>query len=101
LKQEEQFNKVISDLVLALEKAGVYDEELRKTIDSLFYLKDLTLLRNELSKPNIKCENCKSYKPFTVSRGTCSQLQDIEVIRLFFCKYHIPLQTNKAPEGSL
>jgi hypothetical protein len=101
VNKEEQFNKVISDLVVALEKAGVYDAELKKTIDSLFYLKELVLLRHEITKPDIKCDTCKSYKPTSAAHGTCSQLPGITLTRFFYCKYHIPLQTNKAPEGSL
>ena len=98
--QEEQFNKIIADLTLALEKAGVYDDELKKTIDTLFHLKDMVLLRELITKPNINCESCKSYKKESVSQGQCSNL-NINVTRFFFCKYYIPLQTNKAPEGSL
>jgi hypothetical protein len=101
LTKEEQFNKVISDLVIALEKAGVYDEELKKTIDTLFHLKDLVVLQDIVNKkPSINCEGCKSYKKETVAHGHCGQI-NIQVTRFFFCKYYIPLQTKSDPEGSL
>jgi hypothetical protein len=99
LKQEEQFNKLIADLTLALEKAGVDDIELKKTIDTLFYLKDIVLIR-EIGKKTINCEGCRSYNQETVARGFCGQL-NLQVTRFFFCKYHIPLQTKSEPDGSL
>jgi hypothetical protein len=103
LTQEEQFNKAIADLVIELEKQGVYDGELKTLIDNLFHIKDLVILRDdlkEISKPKISCQTCKTFTSTTSAYGNCSQLK-IEIPRFFFCKYHIPLQTNKAPEGSL
>lgn len=59
--KEQEFNKVISDLVLALEKAGAYTDDLKVSIDSLFYLKDLVLIRDTLSKPQGTCFRCSHY----------------------------------------
>jgi hypothetical protein len=67
--KEEQFNKVISDLTLAFEKAGVNDPELKKSIDSLFDLKELVLLRDSATGLNGSCFRCANY-----DKGTCNFL---------------------------
>jgi hypothetical protein len=70
--KEDQFNKVISDLSLAFEKAGVNDPELKKSIDSLFDLKELVLLRDSATGLNGSCFRCANY-----DKGTCNFLSAI------------------------
>jgi hypothetical protein len=67
--KEQEFNKVISDLVISLEKAGVYTPELKTTIDRLFDLKGLVLIRDSASKENGHCFRCANY-----DEGVCNFL---------------------------
>jgi hypothetical protein len=67
--KEQEFNKVISDLVLALEKAGAYTPELKSTIDNLFYLKDLVIMRDTMSSSQGTCFRCSHY-----DNGFCTLL---------------------------
>lgn len=67
--KEQEFNKVISDIVIAFEKAGVYTPELKKTIDSLFDLKNAVLIRNAGGKTTGDCFRCANY-----DNGACSFL---------------------------
>ncbi len=69
--KEQEFNKVISDLTVALEKAGVYTPELKKTIDNLFDLKELVLLRGSATGTG-SCFRCANY-----DKGTCNFLSAV------------------------
>jgi hypothetical protein len=70
--KEEQLNKVISDITIALEKAGVYNDELKKTVDNLFDLKELILLRDSATGLNGSCFRCANY-----DKGTCNFLSAV------------------------
>ncbi len=70
--KEQEFNKGISDLIVGFEKAGVYTPELKKTIDSLFDLKELVLLRDSATGLNGSCFRCANY-----DKGTCNFLSAV------------------------
>jgi hypothetical protein len=67
--KEQEFDKVIADLVIALEKAGVYNDELKATIDNLFHLKDVIRLRELSGREYGSCGRCSYY-----DKGVCNFL---------------------------
>jgi hypothetical protein len=71
--QEQEFNKIISDLVLSFENTGVYTPELKKTIDSLFDLKNAVLIRNAGTSYKGDCFRCANFG----KDETCSVLTGI------------------------
>lgn len=95
---EDEFIKTISHVVVSFEKAGVYDDNLKQTIDSLFALKDIIYIRNAVKENNQTCSTCKSY-----DNGICKTLfattsngeikiglfgsKNIHVSRSWSCKY--------------
>jgi hypothetical protein len=70
--KEQEFNKVISEVILSFEKAGVYTPELKKTMDNLFDLKELVLLRDSATGLNGSCFRCSNY-----DNGTCNFLSAV------------------------
>jgi hypothetical protein len=68
----KEFNKVISDLVINLEKAGVYNSELKTTIDLLFELKDLVGIKDSVKQDNSTCLTCKYYE-----NGYCTYISGV------------------------
>lgn len=101
--KEQEFNKVISELVLALEAAGVYDAQLKISIDRLFDLKD-TLTIKDAVKSNSTCLTCSYYKEgacmflsATISEGIKIEFLPANKERLkvmvpitFRCKFYKP-----------
>lgn len=66
---DKEFTKIISDLALALESAGVKDDTLKTSIDRLFDLKDIIYLR-QLTKDKPECRKCR----YISKENTCSRL---------------------------
>jgi hypothetical protein len=70
--QDQAFNKVIADIVLAFDKAGVYDSELKKLMDRLFDLKEFLVIKEALTKDNSTCYTCSFY-----DKGYCTSISVI------------------------
>lgn len=83
MNKSEEFDKAIAEIVLALEKAGVYDQQLKNCIDQLFLLKDLVLIRDIAASPlDGWCYRCRFFQ-----ENQCSKLE-IKVENYFRCHYY-------------
>ena len=93
MNKSEEFDKAIAEIVLALEKAGVMDEQLRRCIDQLFILKELVLIRDISSSPTQGfCYRCRFFSDLH-----CNKLK-IDVMRFFGCRfYEFPDPTSRKP----
>lgn len=83
MNKEEQFNEAIAQLVIAMERAGVYDDHLKGCIDTLFTIKDLVLIRDSAGSSPGRCYRCKNY-----TNGHCSDLK-IPVQEYFSCSHYL------------
>lgn len=75
---DSEFTKIISDLVISFEKAGVYDATLKTTIDRLFELKDVIYLRDAL-KHVPHCRICRHYEDRYCKNISAEKISDSEV----------------------
>jgi hypothetical protein len=67
--KEQEFINAIEELVIAFEASGVNNENLKNTIDRLFDIKELLIVKQGLTRDTSTCMTCSFNK-----EGACTFL---------------------------